>query len=271
MGFADLFKKDYAELALNEARNGNYMKAAEHFKTAFNKTNNSEYIINAATLYEACNENGLLLECLRIGSSKGDANCLIWLGNIYRDGQIVKADRTLAENYYRLATEVGSSFAYYMWGQMYYVHCKNHPTQFHTAMGLFEEGFVRGSSECANIIGEMYYYGHGVEVDIQKALEYYRLSIQDHNATGYYNLGRHYYFGLGVKRDDNVAYNYFIEAEKRGCHYAAEFLSKDRTKLRSHLEMEAKYFGKVIGNAAVDSITNTLTEGIADGIAECII
>ena len=133
-------------------------------------------------------------------------------------------------------------------------------------MQLFEKGFVRGCDACANVIGEMYYYGHGVEQNIQKAIDYYKLALKNNNSTAYYNLGRHYYFGLGVKRDDSIDYNYFVEAEKRGCYYAAEFLSSDKTKLRSHIEMEAKYFGERIKSQVIDSRADNLTDVIVDRI-----
>ena len=44
-------------MAVNEARNGNYIQAAEYFRKAYDKTRNSEYILNAATLYDICNKH----------------------------------------------------------------------------------------------------------------------------------------------------------------------------------------------------------------------
>ena len=65
-------------------------------------------------------------------------------------------------------------------------------------------------------IGELYYWGHGVERDTQKANKWWRLSADQGCAKAQRSLGYSYKFGEGVEEDIDAAMFWFRLAAKQG-------------------------------------------------------
>ena len=278
MGLFDLFKKDYVKLAWQAREAGDFAQAGEYFEKAYNTTKEKEYIFKAACNYEKCNDGKSIYRCVAEGANVGHPMCLEWMGELYRDGYMVQKSTMLADQYFRLATMAGCVAAYHPWGNMYNprndydmhvdggspmsvnVHRADHAK----AMSIFQEGLKHGCAVCPNAIGDMYARGLGVKADINEAAKYFKIAADRKNGVGCLNLALYYYNGWGGKRDDELAYKYFIEADKYGSTVAAKYLSKDKTKLRSHLEMGVKEKLKEVAVTAAEQLADNIAGNIVD-------
>ena len=66
------------------------------------------------------------------------------------------------------------------------------------------------------LLGEMYYYGHGVPQSFSEALEWYRLSAAHWNADAEYSIGHMYHQGEGVPMDREEALQWYQLAAAQG-------------------------------------------------------
>jgi len=73
-------------------------------------------------------------------------------------------------------------------------------------------------------IGQMYYYGNGIEKNYTKAREYYQKSAEANIDGAYYMLGNIYYSGIGVEVDYLKAKEWFLKAAKQNIAGAQYFL-----------------------------------------------
>lgn len=278
MGLFDLFKKDYAKLAWQELENRNLTKAAECFEQAYYQTKNKDYIFKAAYYYEKCNDQKSILRCVTEGAKVGHPMCLEWMGELYRDGFLIEKNTLLADLYFRTAASAGYVATYFQWGSMYnkrddydmYVDGKTvmsrqvHKTDYAKAMNIFQEGLKHGCPHCPNAIGDMYARGLGVKTDINEAAKYFKIAADRENGTGCLNLALYYYEGWGGKQDDELAYKYFILADRYGSNVACKYLSSDKTKLRSHFEMGVKNYLKNTAINAAEQLVDNITGNIVD-------
>lgn len=287
MGLFDFLSKDYVKLAWQAREAGDLTKSAEYFEKAYYKTKEKEYIFKAACDYEKCKDDNSILRCVKEGAKVGHPMCIEWMGELYRDGYLVQKSTLLADQYFRLATMAGCVAAYYQWGNMYnprddydmYVDGSGgtllstqvHRTDYAKAMSIFQEGLKRGCALCPNAIGDMYARGLGVKADINEAAKYFAIAAERKNEVGCLNLALYFYNGWGGKRDDELAYKYFIAADNYGSTVAAKYLSKDKTKLRSHLEMGVKEKLKNVAVTATEKLVDTLTGNIVDSAVDKIL
>lgn len=103
--------------------------------------------------------------------------------------------------------------------------------------------------------------GHGIEKDLEKALFYYRKSIDEFGYTeGYLALGRFYYYGISVPSDYKKAFEYYaVVADQKDnaiaqlmlgrMYQRGEGVEKDLIKARS-------YYDKAIADGNVYAIQN---------------
>jgi TPR repeat protein len=66
------------------------------------------------------------------------------------------------------------------------------------------------------LIGDAYYYGHGVSRDYTEAARWYRRAAQNSNAMAEATLGDIYYYGRGVPQDFAEAGQWWRLAAERG-------------------------------------------------------
>ena len=65
-------------------------------------------------------------------------------------------------------------------------------------------------------LGQLYYYGHGVDIDYEKALKYFQEAEYNNIGHVYLMLGKMYHLGRGVKIDLRKAKTYFSKAKDLG-------------------------------------------------------
>lgn len=74
----------------------------------------------------------------------------------------------------------------------------------------------QGIAEAQNWLGEIYYYGYGVDKDYEQAVAWYRKAAEQGEASAQNNLGVMYKKGNGVDKDDEQAVKWFRKAAEQG-------------------------------------------------------
>ena len=82
-----------------------------------------------------------------------------YIGQLYREGNGVEKDPSLALKYFEKAAETGNTF-------------------------------------CTNFLGAYYYNGNDVERDFNKSFKYFLLSAENNDESANYNVAISYHFGI---------------------------------------------------------------------------
>jgi TPR repeat protein len=139
------------------------------------------------------------------------------LGFIYYDGDDVEQDYN--EAYYWFKKDGFRDLPYFVYAEMCFFIDKDYAN----ALNLYRAALQQGVEEASYKIGEMYYYGLGVEQDYTKALEflkYYENEFDEDDfdfapAKVHRMLGEMYLNGWGVEQNTEEAEKLFRAAEKR--------------------------------------------------------
>lgn len=81
------------------------------------------------------------------------------------------------------------------------------------AVKWFEQAAIQGNVESANIAAHLYMSGHGVKQDFSKAFALYNMHSTQNDYDTQYGLGLCYYYGYGVQRNIQTALSFLIEAQ----------------------------------------------------------
>ena len=161
---------------------------------------------------------GYYEECAR----NGNARAQFIMSSNYYEGDGVVQDYDLAIMFANLAVEQKYLKAWRRWGK-FYREGKAVPRDFGKAKEAYERGIRWGDYNCNNKVGDMYYFGWGLETDHARAVEYYvkaleapvngqKYALRKANAA----LGRCYELGTGVERDMKKAAFHYMMAYKYG-------------------------------------------------------
>ena len=86
----------------------------------------------------------------------------------------------------------------------------HHPTVQRLLLIALNAGIAQNDGECANYLGALYYMGHGVDLDFEKAMEYYEMGMDWGSSQAAVNFGYCFYYGRnGEEPDYEKAYQYF--------------------------------------------------------------
>lgn len=80
----------------------------------------------------------------------------------------------------------------------------------------FEQALAAGDMSAACELGNLYYWGNGVDQDYQRAVKYYEIGAKKGDVDCITNLGRCYYWGRGVKINMELSAFYCEKAAKAG-------------------------------------------------------
>lgn len=80
----------------------------------------------------------------------------------------------------------------------------------------FEQALAAGDMTAACELGNLYYWGNGVDQDYQRAVKYYEIGAKKGDVDCIANLGRCYYWGRGVKINLELSAFYCEKAAKAG-------------------------------------------------------
>ena len=191
--------------------------------------------------------------CIKV-AEYGDSAAQLYLAEIYRNGEGVEKDFGESLKWYKLAAEAGDRDAIYDLGYMFYYGdeveqdyqqayywfdkdgfrylpyyiCADMyfyvTKDYQNAFRLYHEALKEGVEEATYKIGEMYYYGLGVEQDYNNAfkfLKYYNDEFDEDDfdfapAEVHYMLAEMYKNGWGVEQNQEEAEKLFRAAERGG-------------------------------------------------------
>ena len=84
----------------------------------------------------------------------------------------------------------------------------------------FEKAVEQDDAESMAALGEMYYYGFGVEKDYARALELYERSVEGGSYQGMQNLADYYYLGDAEEPDYELAFELYSKASRHGYEWS---------------------------------------------------
>ncbi len=140
----------------------------------------------------------------------------------YLSGKVVEKDEVKAAHYFMMAAEQGDGYSQYLLGLCYFRKTSKIHDYEKAAIwlekALDNKLFV---SHTLLYLGDCYYYGEAIK-DLVKAFELYTKSADSGNIEAMERIALCYKNGDGVKRDDNIAEEWYTKAEKKRKKYEFE-------------------------------------------------
>jgi TPR repeat protein len=150
------------------------------------------------------------LKCFILAAEKDDVSAQSQLGDMYRGGKWVEASLDEAIKWYKLAAENGDRDAIYYLGYLFYRGDDVEQDYKEAYYWFSKDDFY----DIPNYIrGDMYFH---VDQNYELALACYRKSLKDDGyAYAAYKIGEMYYYGLGLEQsyDEAVKYLKYFEDE----------------------------------------------------------
>lgn len=150
------------------------------------------------------------------------------IGMAYAFGVGLPVNVTAAKECLRLASNHGDSYAMLLLEDLY-VQEQNYAE----AKDLCERALKLGNISAYCSLGELYEYGHGVETDYDKAMQYYR----EAEAKGASGAERHiaamYFYGHGVERNCKKAFAIYEKNYLQECAENEKKTAEGRTPFYS--------------------------------------
>jgi SEL1 protein len=118
--------------------------------------------------------------------------------------------------YYLYQADLGDVSSQVIIGRLFYYGSHGVDVNYEKAFEYFQKAAQLGNTQAKAFLGEMYLWGHGVLQDNKTALKFFEESVMENDPTGLNNLGLMYLHGIEVKQDLNRAYELFTSSEKQG-------------------------------------------------------
>ena len=152
------------------------------------------------------------------GAKKECPNCCYKLGELYEDGIWVPKNMKAAISYYKTAAQHNSLPAIK----------KLQDSVINELADQFEKSEAGDTEACAQL-GQKYLFGHTVEKDPPKAVEYLTTAAKNGNANAAFYLASCYEKGeKGVAKNEMKAYEWFEKASDLGDNNAARKLNESK-------------------------------------------
>lgn len=148
-------------------------------------------------------------------SKTNDVEAFINLGTMYLEGIGVEQDESKAIECYEKAVELGDKEALSYLGKIYY-----NKKDFDMAFKYYQKASGRIGGIADYMLGNMYYYGKGVEVNYEKAAQYYILAAGLGHIRATIKASILLHEGKGISQNDREA-AYFLDKAIRQFEYEA--------------------------------------------------
>ncbi len=145
----------------------------------------------------------------------GYVNAMVYLGQMYLDGQAVPKDDAKAKQLFEAAAAKGETAAFTALAWIYRAGV-GVPQDYAKALAYYREGASRGNDWAMTNIGEFYKEGYGVTADPAEAVRWYTAGAKSGELTAQTRLARMYQTGDGVEKDFAKARFWFETAASRG-------------------------------------------------------
>lgn len=149
------------------------------------------------------------IKCIIIAAEKGCIEAQFHLAELYRYGEVVEGNFEESLKWYKLAAENGNRDAIYTLGHVYYYGDKVEQDYKEAYYWFDKDGFRELPYY---ICADMYFY---VDNDYDNAFKLYRFALEEGVYFAAYKIGEMYYYGLGLEQsyDEAVKYLKYFEDE----------------------------------------------------------
>ncbi len=161
---------------------------------------------------------------LKEASEDQEAGAMCNLGLMYEGGILVEKDLAAAVSYYRQASDLGYAPAFYhlaiLAGQ------GSVPVSLIDPSDLLKAGERVGNPGDVSSLGEAYYFGDGIEPDLELAVQYFRAGVDLDIPSCMYNLGIMIIRDEAAAEYDGEQYDLILAAADAGYGPAKELLEQ---------------------------------------------
>src|SRR5690606_20769232 len=147
------------------------------------------------------------------------------LAKKFVNGNLVKKNYNKAIQWFHKAAYLGSIDAFFDLGQIYENDLGQGRDLF-IALGFYLEAGTRGHREAQRKLEDMYRYGDGVQIDLDKAKEWSDRAFEQGSVKEAFELGLKYFEGepKGSNQDYARAIRWFTKAAEKGHLQSLNFL-----------------------------------------------
>ena len=158
------------------------------------------------------------LKPLEIWISFGSEEEKKWLKDIF---VLISEKYKIVARWYNEAADQGYAKAQYNLGLMYF-YGNGVEQDLEKAFNCFHKAALQGLPEAQLFLGLMYFNGQGVEQDFKEAARWFHAAAEQGLPEAQFNLGGIYFNGQGVEQDFKEAARWFHAAAEQG-HAKAQF------------------------------------------------
>jgi TPR repeat protein len=210
-------------------------------------------VLTAGVNSGQCSEARSDVKRYRLDAESGDADAQSMLGYMYLTGEgSVLQDYTLALSWFSKAAEQGNWFAQYKLGEMYYYGVGVNQN-YAEALKWYRKSAAQGILKAEFSVANMYRSGEGGEPNYKLAVKWYQVSAEKGFSNSQYRLAEMYHAGMGVPVDRKKAYVWYRIAS-----------TESREKGNQEIQVQAR--------AAIENLKPLMTpEQISEGEKEAAV
>ena len=115
--------------------------------------------------------------------------------------------------------------------------------------------YVKKMSAAGNAVGDIwmadvFVKGEYVKRDVHRAIEFYQKAADEGMDFGYECIGKLYFEGNGVPQDYEKAYKYIMKSKRKSgmSHYLLGEMYRQGLYVKKDIDIASEYYRKVIGN-----------------------
>jgi serine/threonine protein kinase/TPR repeat protein len=138
------------------------------------------------------------------------------LGFMYEKGIGTGKDVAKAVQLYHSAAEHGYPEAQNLMGILYSTGADGVTEDDKQALDWFQKAADQGFAKAEKNLGDMYFFGHGIDKDFAQALTWYGKAADQKFADAQFRLGFMYEKGLGVDQNNQTAIDQYTKAVRNG-------------------------------------------------------
>jgi tetratricopeptide (TPR) repeat protein len=178
-------------------------------KDSIKDINNSSILHFLGWIYEKIDiDLNISMHYYVLSSKRDNSMALNAIGKLYDNDNYVKKNKSLSKTYFELSAKKGNCFAQYNIGLINF-----NAKKYTEALTYFNLSAEQNHIESCFYLGEIYYYGYGVEQNNTIATKYYKLASKYGSANGHHSLSYMLFYHSGKSVNDTTrALKHIIKA-----------------------------------------------------------
>ncbi|MCD7840240.1 MAG: sel1 repeat family protein [Erysipelotrichaceae bacterium] len=175
-----------------------------------------------------------------------------FLGQMYLNGNGVKANANKATKYFRDGVKKGSVDCAITMGDAYYAGGTNTPSSYATAFDYYQIGVKQNNAYCIYKTADMLWDGLGVQQNKHLAVDYYEQAALLGQVNAMAEIANCYHYGVEKPVDCDKAQYWYEKASDNGNYSAMYEYAKWLNDEFHDVDKAIVYYEKAIGIAKVD-------------------